>query len=475
MPILRAPQQETFVDLPLRRVRLAATTDVLVVGGGPAGIGAAVSASRLGAGVILTERYGFLGGNATAALVMPFMSFYIQRKNPGGGRGKSGPLKEAVVTGVWQEFLQKLILAKGALRALPAGKMTRWEVPFDPEIFKGIALDMVDESGARILFHAFSTAVCVENSRVKYAVFATKSGLIAIGASVIIDSTGDGDIACQAGEEYDLGRPLDGLTQPMTLMFRMGEFSPSRFQSYVKKHPGQWKEGVYGLWDLIQKAEKDGRLKLPRENILFFSTPHPKEVSVNSTRVCGLKGNDVWDLSLAEWLGRRQMRQIVSFLRDYVPGFRESYPIQSGVQVGVRETRRVRGLYTLTQEDILSARKFPDSIARGAYPIDIHNPKGRGTLLKPLPPGEFYEIPLRCLIPKKNKGLLMAGRCISGTHEAHASYRIMAVSMATGQAAGVCAALAVKNKVSPEMIPARAVRLELRKQGADPGPTPLGA
>jgi hypothetical protein len=233
----------------------------------------------------------------------------------------------------------------------------------------------------------------------------------------------------------------------------------------VKKNPSQWR-GVHGLWDLVREATRAGDLELPREDILFFATPHEEEVSVNSTRVTRVLGTDVWDLSYAEWMSRRQMRQIAEFLRRYVPGFDKSYVAQSGVQVGVRETRRVLGDYQLTADDVLAARKFDDAIARGAYPIDIHNPKGSGTVLKRLPPGEAYDIPLRCLMPRSTDGLLVAGRCMSGTHEAHSSYRVMPIVMATGQAAGVCAALAARRGVAPRRIAVEEVQRELLRQGA---------
>jgi len=180
----------------------------------------------------------------------------------------------------------------------------------------------------------------------------------------------------------------------------------------------------------------------------------------------GLRETQYWDLSFAEWASRRQMRQIAEFLRRYVPGFEQSYVAQSGVQVGVRETRRVLGDYQLTADDVLAARKFDDAIARGAYPIDIHSPTGTGTVLKRLPPGEAYDIPLRCLMPRGTEGLIVAGRCISGTHEAHSSYRVMPIVMATGQAAGVCGALAARRGLMPREIAAAEVQRELARQGA---------
>jgi hypothetical protein len=450
---------------------VAARTDVLVVGGGPAGLGAALGAAAAKVDVILVERFGFLGGNATAALVMPLMSFHTwsapRSEREGAatlyptdhGRG------EPVVAGVLQTLLDRLVKVGGAVA--PSAK-TGYMVPFDPELFKLGALELLDEAGVHFLLHAFASEAIVEGQRVTGVVFETKSGPVVIHASVVVDCTGDGDVAARAGAPFEVGRQEDRLVQPMTLMFRMVEFERAAFEAYVKAHPDQWR-GVHGLWDLVKKAAEAGELELPREDLLFFATPHEREVSVNSTRVTRTLGIDVWDLSYAEWQSRRQMRQIAAFLNRYVPGFAKSYLVQSGTHIGVRETRRIVGEYQLTGDDVLGARKFPDVIARSAYPVDIHNPEGQGTQLKRLPPGESYDIPLRCLLPQRVEGLIVAGRCISGTHEAHSSYRVMPVSMATGHAAGVCAALAVKQQRAPPAVPVDEVQTELRRQGADLG------
>src|SRR5258706_1150335 len=465
MPSLKRPNEATRIDLPPRRALLAAETDVLVVGGGPAGLGAAVGAAQAGARVVLAERYGFLGGNATAALVMPLMSFHTAHptKEKKGATTllptDHGP-GEAIIAGALKLLLEKLVKAGGAIEPSLA---TGYVVPFDPEWFKLIALELLDEAGVHFVFHAFASGV-LGNKHVEGAVVETKSGPLAIRARVTIDCTGDAHIAVVAGVPSEVGRS-DGLVQPMTLMFRAVEFQRQAFDSYVSQHPTQWR-GVHGLWDLVREATEAGELRLPREDILFFATPHEEEVSVNSTRVTRVLGTDVWDLSFAEWASRRQMRQIAEVLRRYVPGFEQSYVAQSGVQVGVRETRRVLGDYQLTAADVLAARKFDDAIARGAYPIDIHNPTGSGTLLKRLPPGEAYDIPLRCLMPRSTDGLIVAGRCISGTHEAHSSYRVMPIVMATGQAAGVCGALAARRGVMPRALEVVEVQRELVRQGA---------
>lgn len=469
MPPLQKPVAPRRIILPEREATVAAKCDVLVVGGGPAGIGAAVGAAWAGAEVILAERYGFLGGNATAALVMPLMSFHTQRSAEGALKRTDlmptdhGP-GDPVIAGVLRTLLEKLVRAGGAIA--PSEK-TGFVVPFDPEVFKLVALRMLDEAGVRFLLHSFASGVVQERQDVCGVVFETKSGPLVIHARTIVDCTGDGDVAALAGARYEIGRDTDGLVQPMTLMFRLVDFMQERFAGYVAAHPDQWR-GVYGLWDLIRAATEAGELDLKREDILFFGTVHPREVSVNSTRVTHVLGTDVWDLTYAEWESRRQLRQIVDFLRKRVPGFEEAYVAQSGVNIGVRETRRITGEYILTAADVSTANKFTDAIARGAYPIDIHNPQGKGTVLQRLPPGEAYDIPLRALIPQGIDRLLVAGRCISGTHEALSSYRVMPIAMATGQAAGVCAALVARRKYRTiRDVPYGEVQKELRRQGAN--------
>ncbi len=468
MPPLRKPSAVRTVTLPPRQAILAGDTDVLVVGGGQAGLGAALGAAWAGARVILAERYGFLGGNATAALVMPWMSFHTQRPAIQAGKTRLMPTDhgpgEPIIAGAVRAFLERLVRAGGAVNP---SLETGYTVPFDPEIFKLTALDLLDEAGVLYLLHSLATDL-VEEEKGRRVVFETKSGPIVIPARVVVDCTGDGDVAVRAGAAFEVGRPQDGLTQPMTLMFRMVEFQYAAFDGYVREHPDQWR-GVHGLWDLVRRAVEAGELDMAREDLLMFGTLHEHEVAINSTRVTQVLGTDVWDLTYAEWEGRRQMRQIAAFLRRHVPGFENAYVAQSGVDVGVRESRRIVGECRLTAEDLLNARRFEDVVARGSYPLDIHNPAGKGTILRKLPPGEAYDVPLRSLIPKGVERLLVAGRCISGTHEAQSSYRAMPIAMATGQAAGVCAALAASRDLRPRDVPVMDVQAELLRQGANLG------
>ncbi|MBI2857755.1 MAG: FAD-dependent oxidoreductase [Chloroflexi bacterium] len=454
-----------------RRIPIMAETGVLVVGGGPSGIGAVLGASKAGASVMLAERYGFLGGSATAGLVNTFMSYYT-----------SGPLSRRqaritlfptdhgegipVIGGVLRSFVEAMVKAGGAI---PPSQETGYVVPIDPEIFKIVSDRIVADAGVTTLLHSFAGSVTGEGD-ISGVVLETKGGPMMIKASSFVDCTGDGDIAAMAGAEYSLGRPEDGLTQPMTLMFRIVGFDKREFDAYVREHPDQW-SGVSGLRSLVQKATDEGRLDLKRDDILFFGTPHPSELSVNSTRIGGELGISVFGLTAAEIEGRRQAVQVAAFLKKYVPGFKESYVVQTAVNVGVRETRRVLGDYVITAEDIRGSAMFEDAIARASYPMDMHSPKGKGTSVTRLPEGKSYAIPLRCLLPKGLGNILVAGRCISGTHEALSSYRTMATSMATGQAAGVAAALASVRGLPVRKVPVGDIQRELVRQGADIGMT----
>jgi len=464
LPVIRQPTGTIII--PPRTAKVVTGYDVLVVGGGPSGIGAAIGAADAGARVALVERYGFLGGHATAALLVTFAAYYTYSTSGKNAKrtllfptdhGEGKP----VVGGVLSKLVSRLVQAGGAIE--PSFE-TCYVMPFDPEVFKQVTLDMLENAGIELLFHAFASGI-VGEGKTKGVIFETKSGPVVLEAKVIVDCTGDGDIAAYAGAPYEVGREEDSLTQPMTLLFLMKNFQRAAFEEYVRQNPDQW-NGVQGLQTLIQKATEKGDLNLQRENILFFGTIREDEVSVNSTRVTKVLGTNVWDLTYAEIESRRQMTQIAAFLRKYVPGFEKAYLAQSGTTIGVRETRRILGEYKLTAEDILGVRKFDDVIAHATYPIDIHNPKGKGTIIKNVPLNKFYNIPLRCLLPLRVENLIVAGRCISGTSEAHSAYRIMPTCIATGQAAGVCAALASLNDKTPRTVPAAQVQKELIRQGA---------
>ncbi len=405
---------------------------VVVAGGGPGGCAAAVAAGRQGARVLLIERYGFLGGMATAGLVNPFMPYRIEGT--------------PIIEGIFGEILEHL-KTRGGLHENAA--------TFDDEVLKVVLDDLVTEAGCDVLFHAWLAGVQVEDGRVRAVEVETKSGRLTFEGDVFIDATGDGDLATRAGATVEHGRAEDELAQPMTLCFRVGgvdtETMPSRRE----------------INQLYVEAQTRGEVDCPRDNVLWFPSVHPGFIHFNTTRVVRRKAVDAWDLSAAEVEARRQMHEIVAFLRKHVAGFENAYLSHSAPQIGVRESRRVMGDYLLTEDDVLSARKFDDGICRANYPLDIHNPTGSGTVIKALPPGTSYEVPYRSLLPTGLVNVLVASRCISATHEAHSSLRVMPIVIAIGEAAGTAAGLSLKRGRAPRELGADELREQLRKQGAN--------
>ena len=405
---------------------------VIVSGGGPAGLAASVAASRQGVETLLIERYGFLGGMATAGLVSPFMPWHAN----------GSPL----VAGIFEEMQRRM-------KAMHGFGGEREPAAIDPEVFKVVADEICHDAQVRVRLHTLVAEVTREGSVIASIRTESKSGTEDWTADVYVDCTGDADLAFRAGVPCDHGRDEDQLAQPMTLNFRMAgaeiEHMPSR-------------QEVNRLFD---QAKAEGRLHQPRENVLFFYTTRPGVVHFNTTRVTGLSGADADDLTAAEIEARRQAHELAHFLVARVPGFERAYLEQSGAQIGVRESRRIRGDYALTGDDVVNARKFPDAIARSNYPIDIHNPAGSGTVIEEVPAGDYYEIPYRCLLPVGMDNLLVAGRCASATHEGQSSLRVMPQCFAMGQAAGVAAAMAVRDGISPRQVDAEELRRALRKQG----------
>ena len=418
------------------RFPLLYDSEIMVVGGGPAGVAAAVSAARNGGRVVLGERYGFLGGMATAGLVNPFMTFSA------GGK--------QIIHGVFQELLERLEELGGW-----GGEERDWS--FDPEVMKHACEGLCQEAGVELAYHCLVCGAEARNGRIEGVVLANKSGIFQGRARVFVDCSGDGDLAAYAGAQFEKGRGEDGLCQPMTLNFRMTNVDEGRMPS--------WGEAEA----IFRRAKAEGRLTNPRENLMYFLTPRKGEVHFNTTRIIGLDSSDPRQLSEAEVEGRRQVREMVDFVRREVPGFERAELLYSGVQVGVRESRRILGQYVMTREDVLEARKHPDGIARGSYPIDIHSPTGEGTTIVPLPEGESYDIPYGCLVPRGLENLLVAGRPISATHEAHGSTRIMPICFATGQAAGTAAAMCVGAGCSPRELDVQVLRERLMSQGANLG------
>jgi len=421
----------------VRKEAAVLNTEVLVVGGGPAGVAAAVSSGRLGAKTLLVERYGFLGGMATAGLVNPFMV----------SRFPSG---ELIMSPVFREIVDKL----KEVGAASSGKLFgQPHIVFDPEVLKFVLLEHVKEAGVKILFHSLGSGAILKGRKLAGVVLETKSGQVRVFSKVTIDATGDADIAAGSGAPYELGRAKDGLMQPATMNFNIGGVDAGKMPTREE------------MDRMFLAAKEAGRVAIPREKLLWFETVRPGEVHFNVTRIIGIDGTRVEDLTKAEIEGRRQVEEVFGFLKEEVPGFAASYISSVATQVGIRETRRIVADYVLTEDDVLSGKVFKDGIAKCSYPIDIHDPKGVGTTFKLLE--KTYDIPYRCLVPKKVENLLVAGRPISVTHEAFSSTRVMPTCMALGEAAGIAAALSAKKKISPKKVDAGQIREILLKRGAN--------
>jgi len=360
----------------------------------------------------------------------------------------------AVRGGLFQEFKERMREVKGLSLSC---------VGFDLEVTKRVMEQMLSEAGVTLRYHTFICKAVVEENAVKGVITESKSGREAFLARRVIDATGDADVAADAGCPFEKGRSEDGLLQPASLMFRMGGVDTERapgipsFESRVGLPKGD-------AHSLAREAVKAGKLPQNCEHVLIYHLPRPGQVLINMTNVTGIDGTSADHLTRAEVEARAQLEPIAQFLRENVPGFEQAYVLDSGALIGIRETRRVKGEYMLTGEDVLEAKTFPDGILRARFPVDIHDPKGHAGDSSRLP-RDFYEIPYRSLVPLGVENLLIAGRPISATHQAHASLRVMPICMGIGQAAGLAAALSIREAVSPRDLDVELLRSELRKTG----------
>ncbi len=409
--------------------------DILVAGGGLTGVAAAVSAARRGADVLLVEASGCLGGALAQNLVFPFMPYSTTVE-------EKGQKKELLLS---QGFFGELC---GLLDMPRPGY-------FDMEHLKVHLDTLAVNSGVTLLFHATLGKVNTENGKVKSVVVTTKAGPLTLFADTFIDATGDGDLMAFAGCQYQLGRSADNLCQPMTLCFRVTGVNDDLFWDDFPK-----------ITPLYNEFQKQGKIKNIRENVLMFRNLGKGIVHFNSTRVIKLNPVDPVDLSRAEVEARKQMIELFDFVRENFESFKDSTLAYSAVSIGVRESRKLVGEYVLTEKDLLDCRRFEDSVATGNYDIDIHNPAGTGTSHHYFAPGEYYTIPYRSFLPKEYDNLLIAGRCLSATHEAQASVRIMPICCCMGEAVGLAAFLARNNGGNVKKIDMAALHRMLDENGA---------
>ena len=406
-------------------------TDVLVLGSGPAGFAAAYAAAKNGADVILVEQCGDVGGISTSGL----MSHW------------TGSCGSPLFAQILRRSAQK---NEGAY----ANEITEL---IDPEKLKTLYLEMLDEVGCRLMLYTFAMDAICDGDKVCGASVVNKTGRYDIYAAVTIDATGDGDIAAKSGAAFVLGRESDHKMQPATLMFKVGGVDTDRavflgsFESTYETPNGE-----------LQALAKQ-HLPHPAGHILTYRSTLPGVVTCNMTNATGIAGTNAEVLTKATLICRRQMEDIVQYLRRFVPGYENCFLLSSASLIGIRETRHFKGRYTLTEQDILQARVFEDYVVKDAFfNFDVHNITGAGLdetgVQKHFPQENGYTIPYRCLLPETKENLLLCGRNISGTHIAHSNFRVMPICVGIGEAAGTAGAIAAARKCSLNDVPAEEIR-----------------
>ncbi|MEO6579413.1 MAG: FAD-dependent oxidoreductase [Candidatus Limnocylindria bacterium] len=407
--------------------------DVIVVGSGSAGSSAAIAAARSGASTLLIDRLAFMGGTSTAVLDT-FYAFYTPGADP-----------RRVVGGIGWEVVERLT-ADGVAFERPNTYGAGTGVTYDQEALKVLWEQLAEDAGVELLLHTWVTGVTLGDGGIRAVRIWNKGGERTFGADVVIDASGDADVCALAGVPYDNAQEM-GRVQSLSTLFKLANVDVGRASSVPKAD----------LWDLMRVATESGGYRLPRIEGSWHRTPFAGVVLIHMTRIPNVDATDPEQLTRAEIEGRRQVREYARFLRDRVPGFEDSVVVATSPSIGVRESRRVHGDYRLTREDVLEARRFDDEIALCGAPIEDHH-AGGDTEWRYVAESGVYGIPYRALLPVGVGRLLVAGRCFSATHDAHASARSMATCMAMGQAAGTAAALAVASGLTPRAIDAGQLR-----------------
>lgn len=431
--------------------------DLIVAGGGPAGIGAAVSAARNGIKVLLVERAGFLGGMATNGCVPAFCPYTDGEK--------------VVIGGIGLEILNRM---KKESYVSPfydnkEGRIKEFDwVPIDPEVLKRVADELVLESKCNLLLHTTVTNITVEDGKIISIDVNNKSGNTTIRANYFIDCTGDADLVAMAGGSYEYG-DKDGLVQAGTLCFRIANLNIDKFMEYANENGEDGNLNV-----AVNKAKANHDFPADEKYVAGIALQADSMAGLNFGHVYNFNPLDGADLTRAEIEARGKIPVLMNFLRKYVPGAEKAVLASSGPVIGLRESRRIIGDYQLTKEDYYNRADFKDTIARYSYPIDIHASvpeqddygQGREYVTSKYKIGEAYSIPYRSLLPKGIKNLLVAGRTISSDRAMMASIRVMPACFATGEAAGTAAAICCQSAVEFRQIQMKELQKKLIKQGA---------
>lgn len=438
----------TTFRLPAEEIAVSHEVDVLVAGGGPAGVAAAISAARSGARTLLIEQRGFLGGMGTVALVPAFCPYSDGEK--------------AVVRGIGLELLEQMKAECEPEFRERFGAELDW-VPIDPEVLKRVYDDAVAESGAGVLLHtiASQTVMDADGRKIEGVVIVNKSGRSLIKAKTVIDATGDADLAALAGAPFHKGGEA-GELQAATMCYLLANVDRKRFLKYLDES-GDTDQ----IHRAVQQAQADGKLPQGRDSVSGLSWVADYLVGVNFGHVFGIDGSRAEDLTRGAVEGRQLVLRQLEFFRAYVPGFEQAHLVSTGEQIGIRETRRIVGDYVLTQEDFMNMVSFPDDIARNSYFIDIHMARSSGAMhIHHLPPGESHGVPYRCMLPVGLDNVWVAGRAASSDRVVQGSLRVMPNCFAMGQAAGMAAAMAAGTDSQSRKVDITALQRGLVQQGA---------
>ncbi|SUO04520.1 dihydrolipoamide dehydrogenase [Faecalicoccus pleomorphus] len=455
--------------------------DVVVAGGGMSGTCAAIAAARNDMSVLLIDQNGYLGGTLTANGVGPMMTFFAGEKQ--------------VIQGIGEEIVKRL-----KERGYSPGHVydsthyISYVTPFSAEGLKIVLDEMAIDSNVTLLYHTYIIGINKNGNTIKSIDIVNKDGISTINAKIFIDATGDGDLAVEAGIPFTLGRESDNATQPLTMNMKVYGVDTSKLKKTVLQNPKKFPRlnrdievmkkvealSFVGFEEEFKRAKELGEITIPREDVLFFETSTPGEYIINTTRIINENGASALGLTNAEIIGRKQCEELYKFLIKYVPGFENSKIAYTGPSVGVRGSRQIQGVYKLTGEDLLEQKRFNSVIAHSGYPIDIHNPKGEGTLSVHVNKQEeskeakfdrstfdsYYSIPYEIMITKEIQNLIVTGRCVSASFEAQAAIRTTPTMTALGQAAGTAAALAIQTNQSVNKIDIKNLQNLLIAQGS---------
>lgn len=429
--------------------------DIVVAGAGIAGTSAAIKAAAEGGSVLLIEHYPFLGGMSAAGMVSPFMKSWAGDKE--------------LVKGVYKQIENGL----HDIGAMIDNGFYAWA-------FRSVANKLIWDNGGDIAFNTDVVEVFKDdNNRIRSLKLATSSGIKEIGGEVFVDATGDGQLLALGNFPWLKGDEQSGKMQALTLFFRMGGIDVPKVAEYTKQHKQdflEWMDFKYdfsrivsiaGFKGPLKKAQQEGRVSKELEYIFFTTLPATGEASFNTTNIVGIDASTSGELTRAEIVGHQQVAQVVDLLQQEIPGFEQSFLIDTGIQVGVRETRRAQSDYMMSGEDVMKHARFEEPVARASYGIDIHDPEKGESRLEHLQRGAYYEVPKGSLMVRDAENLMVAGRCIGATWEGHSALRVQPTASATGEACGAIGALAVKNNQPIREVPYAQIRERIRSNLED--------